>query len=111
MPSLPAWLWVLLAMFAVYRLARFLVYDEGPLGIGKKFRELMGAYDLDENTGEPRTELGRAAACPYCLGMWLAIPAAAAVLLPTLIGNALLVWMGICGAQDFMQSLTAGEKV
>ena len=93
---------LVLAALAVFRTAQFLAYDEGPFGVAAGLRNLAGVNDRGEN-GLPRRALGRLFECPYCLGAWLSLGAAALVLLPTLAGDAVLVALAIMGAQSSLQ--------
>jgi hypothetical protein len=38
--------------------------------------------------------------------VWFALIAAALVLMPTLAGDVILVWLGLAGAQSFLQAKT-----
>lgn len=106
MISLSPTLALALAVLAVYRAAQFIAFDEGPWSIGYSIRDFAGGYDLDENTGEPKTVVGRMIICPYCLGVWFALPGAALYFLSGFWPVALvLAWLGIAGAQAFAQDL------
>ena len=54
--------------WAVYRLARMLTLEEGPLG--------MWAYVRGHIDPRQETWLGRGLNCPLCVGFWLALFAA-----------------------------------
>lgn len=62
---------LLLAMLAVYRLARLVADEDGPFDV---FARLRGAIDPDQATW-----IGRGLVCPLCVGFWLALPAALAL--------------------------------
>ena len=110
--------WFVLAILTLHRLTQFLAFDEGPYQLAIRWRDWMGAYLLDQATGEPATARGRLAACPYCLGLWVAIPvlvlfalAAWAFTNPALIwtglaAKLLLLWLGQAGAQSLLQDLS-----
>ena len=95
------WLLLALAILACYRLAQFAVYEEGPFGFMQRIRIWAGVHEYGEN-GEPKRSLGRLLACPYCVGMWVALALAIilywqqAWLLP-------LYWFGIAGGQSFLE--------
>jgi hypothetical protein len=100
---LPDWFLFVLLTFATYRVTQLLVYDDGPLDLIFKLRAMMGVYDLDQN-GESKTNLGKLFSCPYCVGFWLAIPAA---LVPA--GNIksfIILWLAIAGSQSFLEALS-----
>lgn len=86
------------AAFAVYRLARLITQDDGPFSVFKRLRE-WAAVNGKESVAELLN-------CPFCLGVWFALIAAALVLMPTLAGDVILVWLGLAGAQSFLQAKT-----
>ena len=95
------WLNLTLAVLACYRLAQLIAFDEGSFGMFHRLRVITGAYDYDEQ-GQPQSALGRLITCPYCLGMWIALPLALYVDLPLW----WLWWLSIAGGQAFLQGLT-----
>ncbi len=93
-------LFILLALL-VYRLARLIAIDDGPLDVILEFRNTLGAYDYGPN-GLAKNSLGRGITCPHCVGMWLALfVAIAAYPWP----EVLVYWLALAGAQSFLQSL------
>jgi hypothetical protein len=101
-----SWFNFILLSFVCYRLAQLFVFDEGPFSTFHQLRVKVGAYDLGDN-GKARTGLGRAFNCPYCLGIWIALPLA---FYATGIQWSILVWwVGIAGGQAFLQGLTGGH--
>lgn len=109
MPSLPEWLRLVLAVFTCYRLTQFVVYDEGPGSIFLKGRNRAGCYDYGEN-GQPKTALGHFLKCPFCVGVWMALICADLVLWPSFWIDALLIWMGIAGAQAYLEGRNDVER-
>lgn len=107
------WLgWSILAMLFTHRATQLLVVDTGMFEVFLKFRIGMGVYDLGED-GEPKSELGKLFACPYCVGAWLSILATILVFTavqvpgwPNDIARALLVCGAIGGAQSLLQDLS-----
>jgi hypothetical protein len=90
---------LILAALAVYRLSQLVTIDDGP---GDAFRRLRARYV----TGF----LGGLVHCPYCIGVWFAANAAIWVLWPSGIGDLALTWLGLAGAQAWMQgNREAGE--
>lgn len=85
---------LLLAVLACYRLARLLSVDDGPGNVFLRLRALV----------PPDRMWGKLLLCPYCLGVWLAVLAPLVVLAPTTVSDVLLVWLGVAGAQDFLES-------
>lgn len=79
---------VIIAVFAVYRLATDLALEDGPLGFYARARGLVIArYGADDwrSTG---------VCCPICLSFWLSLPAAYVY--------GVLAWLGIAGAVAFL---------
>ena len=101
-----------LAILTCYRLAQFIVYDEGPWSIGDKIRTRAGGYDRKAD-GLARTSLGRLINCPYCVGIYAALVSAALVastFLPSPfshVGLSLLAIGGIAGGQAFLESISS----
>lgn len=97
----------ILLSFVCYRVARLFAIDEGPTfwlfkrGIFLTLRVACGVYDYGEN-GEAETALGRAMGCPYCLGIWLALPLS----LYATGTHWYIAWFAIAGGQAFLQGLT-----
>lgn len=93
----------ILLSFVCYRLAQLFTFDEGPFGLFHWLRVKVGAYDLGDN-GKAKTGLGRAFNCPYCFGIWIALPLAfyAVGIHPAVV----VWWFAIAGLQAFLQGLT-----
>lgn len=120
---------IFLAVFALYRLASLISSEEGPYlpflyktpnqdGIFIWVRKKLGAYDFvyiydKEGNLETkiRTNLGRGISCPLCTAGYLAFPVILLLQFPTILGNLFLAWLGIWGAQVFLENLTSDEAV
>lgn len=98
---------LLLAVFAVFRLARLIASEEGPGGILEALRVKAGAADYGAD-GQPTSNLARGITCPYCVGVYAAALVALAVVKPTRAGDALLTWLGVAGAQSALEDAAAG---
>lgn len=94
---------LLLAGLSCYRLSRLIAWEEGPLGIFSALQKALGGKDIDEDTGQPRTALGRFITCPWCLGVWIALALYFLLTYPTIIGDAFLIIMGLAGLQAYLQ--------
>lgn len=94
------WLKLVFLVLVCYRLADLLAYDEGPFSVFKRLRVWLGAYDYGPN-GEAQTILGRFVSCPYCLGVWIALPLA----IWASLDYWWLWWFAIAGGQSFLQSM------
>lgn len=79
---------LVLATFAVYRVATDLAWEEGPAGLYAKGRgRVLARYGKDDWRSE-------GVSCPICWSFWLALPAA------WFWGP--LAWLGIAGAAAFL---------
>ena len=92
----------ILACFAVFRLAELIAVDDGPGDVLLTMRAKLGAYDLDDD-GRPATSIGRGIICPWCIGIWLALPAAFFV--APWGYDVFLWWLAIAGGAAFLQSV------
>lgn len=99
---------IILAAFAVYRLSRFLSFDDGPFMIFDKLRSWTSRKRTDKNDDWQAT-LDTWVHCSYCQGPYYAALVTVLILKPTSMGNALLTWLGLAGMQDFLE--TIGRKV
>lgn len=97
------WLKLVLLSLACYRLAQLFVFDEGPFNIFDRIRILAGAYDYDSQ-GRAKTNLGRLINCPYCVGIWVALPLG--IMVSGISWYIPLWWFAIAGGQAFLQGLT-----
>lgn len=95
------WLLFIFLVLVNYRLSQLLVYDDGPGDIIFRLRDWIGVYDVNE-AGERQTFFAKLLACPYCVGLWLALPLA---LVGTLhIYSVPIWWLAIAGGQSFLES-------
>lgn len=102
MNLMPDWFNLLLLTLACYRLAQLVAVDEGPFGIFFGLRDRLGAYDFRPD-GQAKTNIGRGISCPYCVGIWFALPLAVAKV--GLSVDAILWGLAIAGGQAFLWSL------
>lgn len=93
---------IVLAVFAVYRLAALFALDDGPDDVFVRMRSRAGAFRYAED-GRPSRGMGRLVSCPHCLGVWFAAVVGAAVLFPTRIGDAMIILFGLAGAASWLQ--------
>lgn len=95
------WLNLILLSLVCYRIASLISLDEGPFEIFHRLRVVSGAYDYGQN-GKAGSPLGRGIACPYCVGLWIALPLA----LYADLSLWWLWWLAIAGMQAFLQSIS-----
>ena len=102
---------LILAAFAVYRLAGLIALDSGPFGVFERLRARAGR----RAAGAPRYglawSLSEALNCPYCLGVWLAAPV-------WLLARSKNKWscltlgvLGVSGMQAFLEESSHGKEI
>ncbi len=109
-----------LAIFSAYRLASMVSKDEGPYlpiwkdekqtGIFEAIRIRLGVYDYGPD-GKPETNLARGYSCPLCTGVYFSAFFVFLALYPNKLGDWFLAWMGISGAQVFLENLTSDDAI
>ena len=92
--------WILfkfvLAALACYRLARLVAKDD--------------IFDWLHRSVKPDSTLGRFFSCPYCLGIWFALPLAYLVGLNKTSALFILMVLAIAGVQDLLESTSGSER-
>lgn len=112
---------LILAILTLYRLARMIAKDDGPLFIFKRVRywakdrgwneafdagQVLGMNDdVDDRHFGKWHNLAEGLSCPYCVGIWLSLPLFSLILWPTYYGDLFLTLMAISGGQAFLWSL------
>lgn len=102
---------LILAAFAVYRLAQFVAFDTGPFDSFKNLKAWLKAkkeIEVSRNGHErgPWATLHGLASCPYCAGFWYAVIVALLLIYPTAAGDFVLLVFGLAGVQAFLQGVT-----
>ena len=103
---------LVLASLTCYRLAQLITLDKGPLLIFERLRWWIEYYIAASPKRQQSTfwsSLADGLSCPYCMGFYLGMPCALLVLFPTTVGDLLLLWLGIVGAQAFLQGVSNRE--
>lgn len=57
---------------AVWRVSHIVLYESGPYGLVRRFRERVGVTH-NEDTDEPETHVHEWTHCIWCLSVWVAI--------------------------------------
>jgi hypothetical protein len=118
-----------LTLFAAYRLAALIASEEGPYlpflykdvderGVFEWLRGKLGAnrriYTFDEH-GNRRvkvaTNLGRGISCPLCVGGYVSVLLIFLIYFDNIVTNFLIAWLGIWGAQVFLENLTSDDAL
>jgi hypothetical protein len=94
--------------------------DEGPYlglwsdprqtGIFEYLRTRLGVYDYGPDR-LPETNLARGLSCPLCTGIYLSVGMVLLAFAPSKVGDVFLAWMGISGAQVFLENLTSDDAI
>ncbi len=99
---------ILLAVFAVYRVAELIAIDDGPYEIFLRFRKWAGTKaSVGHGFWYNVAELVH---CPFCVGVWIAFIVALPVVLPSFIGDVFLIFLGLAGAQTFLETLSTRNR-
>ena len=77
----------MLAILACYRLSRLVAYDNIFAWLRPK-----------------KSRLGKFFSCPFCTGVWFAVPLAVLVDFNSTLALLILLALGIAGAQDLLES-------
>jgi len=115
---------LILAVFALYRLARLVALDDGPFFMFKRIRywakdkawnealSIKGMTHSDYTVNDRHFgkwhNLAEGITCPFCVGIWLSLPLFAMLVWPTYYGDLFLLLMAISGGQAFLQTLDKG---
>lgn len=101
---------LILGVLAVYRATNLLVREDGPGDVFLRLRTALGRYDYVPDGDElvPATKMGRFIACPYCVGMWLAL-LWALVARPRSVRDWLTWALAVAGGQRAMDRLLDSE--
>lgn len=92
---------LLLAALAVYRLAQLVSLDDGPFAVFARWR--AWAQSRPAAYGGWRWSVAEWLGCPFCQGVWWAMGATVLVCEPTVPGDLLLLWLGLAGAQAWLE--------
>ena len=91
-----------LAILACYRLSQLFALDQGPYDVFDRLRRFCGKRGVDSLFW---ASVAEGLHCPYCLGVWWAMPLAILVG-----GNFILCWLGIAGGQAFLEALSSDRS-
>jgi len=106
---------LILAVFVVYRLARFISIDDGPYFIFKRIRywfrdkayyEAGGtikALEDDRNFGKWKN-LSEGISCPFCMGIYASVLIFPLLIWPSYWGDMFLLLGSLSGMQAFLQT-------
>lgn len=106
----PDYLRLIVAILAVYRMARLFPNDDGPLFIFKRIRMFVDKKALaDQKDGHFLSlwsNINEGIHCVFCAGLYAGVLAAALMVWPTGAGDIFLLWMGISGGQAFLAKVS-----
>jgi hypothetical protein len=96
---------LVLAAFAVYRVAELLSIDDGPYHLFARWRLWLGRKSADKPYLGTWHNLAELFQCPYCIGVWLAGLAVIPVFFPSTLTDFVLALLAISGLQAFLETL------
>jgi len=109
-----------LAIFAIYRLARLIALDDGPFFVFKRIRywvkdkaweeaSLVDAMDnslkISDRYFGKWHNLAEGISCPFCIGIWTSLFIFPMLVWPTYYGDLFLLLVSLSGMQAFLQTL------
>lgn len=103
---------LILAALTCFRLAQLITLDKGPLLIFERLRQRIEIYVAATESRRKSyfwKSVADGASCPYCLGFYLSLLCTLLVLLPSQVGDWLLLWFGVMGLQAFLQGVSNRE--
>jgi hypothetical protein len=92
----PVTLRFLIAVLATWRVAHLVSREDGPYDVIVWLRRRAG-----------NGAVGRLMDCPHCVGLWVAVPAAA--WLTTTPADWIMTWIGVAGGASIAEHLIARE--
>lgn len=94
------------AVFACYRLAQFIRFDDGPARSIDKLRRALGRRAATGN--EVWQSLADLVNCEFCLGLWFAFPLSL-FCEPRNLFDLLVIWLAIAGAQAVLENANTNK--
>lgn len=101
MPALADEVRLILAVLTCYRLAQLIPLDDGPMFVFRDLRKELNS--IASRGGKFQENIAEFFSCPFCMGIWYAIPCALAYLWPSNITDIILLVIGIAGGQAFLE--------
>jgi len=98
----------LLCVFACFRLAELVAFEDGPLDIFATLRGLtFYSPKGKQRKGTVWTSLQRLVECPFCLGVWFAAALSVLVLWDSGVtfGMGIVFWLAVAGGQYLLEML------
>lgn len=101
---------IVLAVFVDYRLSELISLDYGPDHIFERFKLWTGRQAASHGNEGIWSSIAELVACPFCLGVWFAIPLMFLIVFPSVPGDIFLVFLAITGGQTYLESTSNGRK-
>lgn len=98
---MPSLFKIAIAILACYRLAQLIALDDGPYFIFDRIRRELGKRAAEEDA--LWVNLAELVNCPFCLGIWFALPLAIWVGCGLI--EVVIYWLAIAGGQAFLQEI------
>lgn len=97
---------IILAGFAVYRLAELFSLDDGPFHVFHTLRFWLGKKAAGQSQINIWYTLAQLFACPFCLGIWFSVLILPLIFVPSTVGDVTLAFLGIAGFQTMLESFS-----
>jgi hypothetical protein len=99
-----------MAILSVYRISQLITLDGGPYACFERLRLWLDGKAPEDNR-DIWWNLTELFECPYCMGVWIALLILPLILWPGIVGDAILLWIGVAGGQAFLEaSIGANDK-
>lgn len=95
-------LFLVLSIFACYRLAQFIAFSDAPFGLMKRIRLFFGKKAGASKEHGFWWSMAELVNCPYCTGLWIAL-LLAIILFPD---HIFLYWLAIAGGQSWLENIS-----
>jgi hypothetical protein len=95
----------LIYVLAIYRIADFIVQEDGPYRMMDRTRKAIGkrAAGSDDEDWTFWRNLAELIYCPYCVGIWAGLILLPLMIWPGILGDIFLLWLGGAGGQAFLE--------
>jgi len=96
---------LVLCILSCFRIAQLFALDDGPFYIFAKLRERIGVSASKDDCRTIRTNMADFINCPFCIGVWVSVLIILPLFVVTTVGDIVLLWLGVSGAQAFLQGI------
>ncbi len=105
---MPDILTVFIAIFATYRVAQFITYDNAPFNLMDKFRCYLGKKATSAEKYGFWWSMAELVNCPFCNGLWISL--LFTLILFSVQPVFILIWLSIAGGQAWLESMVQSRS-